>query len=156
MGVPTIIVNDPWLSPYKNVIERRMDLANLKEAQLCKEKKLSDFATGHLYFGLHKEKDGWVFREWAPNATDIYLVGDFNEWKANKKYAFQKLQFGNWEIHLQEDDLKHGQYFQLLIKWKGGEGLRLPSYGNRMVQDPKTLLFAAQVWSPGKPYKWKK
>jgi hypothetical protein len=28
---------------------------------------LSDFADGYDYYGLHKVKDGWVFREWAPN-----------------------------------------------------------------------------------------
>ena len=49
---------------------------------------LSEFADGDLYFGLHRQDDGsWVLREWAPNATDIYVVGDFNGWKESAKFA---------------------------------------------------------------------
>ena len=52
-----------------------------KEREFCKNRRLQDFATGHLYFGLHKEKNFWVFREWAPNAIEVYLVGDFSNWE---------------------------------------------------------------------------
>ena len=29
-----------------------------------------------------------MLRECAPNATDIYLIGDFSGWKPQKEYAF--------------------------------------------------------------------
>lgn len=73
-----IIKNDPWLEPYSDAIVGRHQHAIAKEQELAGKKTLSDFASGYLYFGLHKEDKGWVFREWAPNATAIYLIGDFN------------------------------------------------------------------------------
>ena len=75
-----LVRNDSWLEPFEGAIRGRHDHALWKIGQLTQngKKKLSDFASGHLYFGLHKLPKGWVFREWAPNATDIYLIGDFN------------------------------------------------------------------------------
>ena len=82
------VKNDSWLEPFEGAIRGRHDHAQWKLEQLTKKGKikLSEFATGHLYFGLHKAARGWVFREWAPNATEIYLIGDFNNWQENEKY----------------------------------------------------------------------
>ena len=68
-----LVKNDSWLEPFEGAIRGRHDHAQWKLEQLTKKGKikLSDFATGHLYFGLHKAARGWVFREWAPNATEI-------------------------------------------------------------------------------------
>ena len=78
-----LVKNDSWLEPYEDAIRGRHEHALWKIGQLTRngKKTLSDFATGHLYFGLHKQAKGWVFREWAPNATEIFLVGDFNNWQ---------------------------------------------------------------------------
>jgi 1,4-alpha-glucan branching enzyme len=153
--LPVIIQKDPWLNPFKEVIIHRRKAMIDKEKLLCGDRKLSDFATGHLYFGLHKESGGWVFREWAPNANEIYLVGDFSSWKVEKKFALNKLQYGNWEIKLPNDFLLHGQQYKLFIRWDKGEAYRLPAWGTRMVQDKKTLVFNAEIWDPDKPYVWK-
>lgn len=32
------------------------------------------------YLGAHKEKDGFVFRVWAPRAEEIFITGDFCGW----------------------------------------------------------------------------
>lgn len=67
------------------------------------KKTLAAFASGHDYYGLHKMKRGWVFREWAPNATDIYLVGDFNNWTEDERYRARRIEgTGNWELKLSE------------------------------------------------------
>ena len=110
----------------------------------------------HLYYGLHKQKDGsWVFREWAPNATRMFLIGEFNNWKRTDAYALKPVGRGNWEIVLPELFLHHGSLYKLYIEWPGGAGERIPAYANRLVQDPVTKVFSAQVWSPAKPYSWK-
>ena len=97
MKLLNLIKNDPWLKPYSNVIERRYQQVTDKEKDLLRgAKTLSDFATGYLYFGLHKSSDGWVVREWAPNATEIYLIGTFSEWKEKAMYRFKKLKNGIW------------------------------------------------------------
>ena len=83
-----IVRNDPYLEPYEQAIRGRHDHALWKIDQLMRHGKqtLSDFANGYEYFGLHRTDTGWVFREWAPHATDIYLVGDFSSWKEQETY----------------------------------------------------------------------
>lgn len=44
--------------------------------------------------------------------------------------------------------LHHGELYKLFIEWPGGGGERLPSYVRRVVQDPVTKVFSAQVWEP--------
>ena len=106
-----LVRNDSWLEPFEGAIRGRHDHALWKIGQLTRNGKqtLSQFASGHLYFGLHKLAKGWVFREWAPNATDIYLIGDFNNWQETEKYRCKRIEgTGNWELKLSEKALKHG------------------------------------------------
>ena len=153
-----IVKNDPWLEPFEGAICGRHDHAMWKLNELTNGGKqtLSDFASGYLYFGLHKTSKGWVLREWAPNATEIYLVGDFNGWQEDEAYKMTRIDNGNWEIKLKASQMHHGDLFKLKVKWQGGEGERIPSYANRVVQDEQTKIFSAQVWAPAKPYEFKK
>jgi 1,4-alpha-glucan branching enzyme len=151
-----IIKNDPWLEPHADAINGRHQDAIRKEAELtsaCKD--LVEFANAHQYFGMHRTDDnGWVFREWAPNATAITLIGDFSQWQKLPKYQLQCLDNGVWEVVLQADDIHHGDLYKMFVEWNGGCGERIPAYATRVVQDDKTAIFSAQVWSPDKPYKW--
>ncbi|HOK50440.1 MAG TPA: alpha-amylase family glycosyl hydrolase, partial [Bacteroidales bacterium] len=149
-----LIEKDPWLTPYREVIVRRYRAALQKEELLCGHRRLQDFATGHLYYGLHKTTEGWVFREWAPNATAIYLVGNFSAWQKDQRFALKRLNHGNWEIALPLDTLHHGEKYKLLVCWTGGSAYRIPSYTRYAVQDPETLVFDATVWDPPTPYQW--
>ncbi len=152
-----LVKNDSWLEPYEGAIVGRHQhaLNKLKELTNNGKQTLSDFASGYLYFGLHKTEKGWTFREWAPNATQIFLVGDFNGWKEQTKYKLKRKRNGNWEINLPESAMKHGDLYKLHVYWDGGEGERIPAWGNRVVQDEKTKIFSAQVWCPEHEYKWK-
>ena len=153
-----IVKNDPWLEPFEGAIVGRHDHALYKLNELTQGGKqtLSEFASGHLYFGLHKTSKGWVLREWAPHATDIYLVGDFNGWQEQDAYRMTRIDNGNWEIKLKASQMHHGDLFKLKIKWEGGAGERIPSYATRVVQDDQTKIFSAQVWAPAQPYEFKK
>ena len=110
-----IIKNDPWLEPFADAITGRHQYALNKEAELTNKGKqtLSDFASGYLYFGLHRTPKGWTFREWAPNATHIYMVGTFNNWEEKAAYKLKKLKNGNWEINLPADAIQHGDLYKL-------------------------------------------
>jgi 1,4-alpha-glucan branching enzyme len=125
-----------------------------KEAEFTDGGKqtLSDFASGYLYFGLHKTPEGWVLREWAPNATAIYLIGTFNGWQKSEDFRFCRKENGNWEIVLPADVLHHEDLYKLLIEWERGCGERIPAWCRRVVQDEKTKIFSAQVWEPPVPY----
>lgn len=116
---------------------------------------VSDIARSHEYFGLHRLDEGWVFREWAPNAERIHLTGDMTGWRDDSAYALDRIaDDGVWEIRISADAMKHGDLYRLHIQWPGGEGDRIPAYAGRVVQDPDTLIFNAQVWAP-ESYKWK-
>lgn len=153
-----IVKNDPWLEPFEDAIRGRHDhvLYKLNELTNGGKRSLSDFASGHLYFGLHKNSRGWVLREWAPNATEIYLIGDFNGWQEQEEYKMTRIDNGNWEIKLKASQMHHGDLYKLKVKWCGGEGERIPTYATRVVQDPNTNIFSAQVWAPAQTYEFKK
>ena len=149
-----LIKDDPWLEPYSEAINGRYNYAVEREATLTGGAPLSEFANGYHYFGLHKTSTGWAFREWAPNATSICLIGDFNSWTRKDGFWLNKLENGIWELLLPAEALKHGQLFKMVVEWNGGSGERIPAWANRVVQDHVTKLFSAQVWDP-KPYVFK-
>ena len=153
-----LIKSDPWLEPYAAAITGRHQYAMDKEAELTNGGKqtLSDFASGYLYFGLHRTDKGWTFREWAPNATHIYMVGTFNNWEEKEEYSLKRLQNGNWEINLPANAMQHGDLYKLIVYWDGGQGERIPAWATRVVQDENTKIFSAQVWNPEKPFKFRK
>lgn len=153
-----IIENDGWLAPFEAAINGRHQAAINKAKELTNgSMKLSEFADGYLYFGLHKEKKGWVFREWAPNATKIYLIGDFNNWQEDENFRLQRIEgTGNWEIKLPLRALKHKDLYKMKVYWDNGCGERIPAWCQRVVQDDKTKIFSAQVWNPRQKYVFKK
>ena len=75
-----IIERDPYLKPYEYALQGRYDYAVNKEKELTGGQPLAEWATGYLYFGLHHTPEGWVMREWAPNAPASYIKGETNNW----------------------------------------------------------------------------
>ena len=148
---------DPYLEPYAGAIARRAKLVRDRARNLCAGGvSLADFASAHEYYGLHLRRDSWVFREWAPNATSIELIGDFNGWRADGSFALTRLaERAVWEGMWPADAIHHGQRYHLAVRWDGGEGERIPAYARRVVQDPDTSLYEAQVWQPPEPYRWR-
>lgn len=147
METLNLIKNDPWLEPFEDAIKGRHQHVLDKEAELTNKGKqtLSDFASGYLYFGLHRTADGWIFREWAPNATEIFIVGTFNEWKELKKYSLKRKDYGVWEIKLPADAMRHGDLYKLIVHWEGGCGERIPAWATRVVQDEQPKIGRAHV-----------
>ena len=153
-----LVTRDKYLEPFEEAIQGRHDHALWKINELTRngELSLSDFANGYQYFGLHQLKDGWVFREWAPHATDIFLVGDFNNWTESESYKCNRIAgTGNWELYLPLDAISHGNLYKMHVKWEGGSGERIPAWATRVVQDDITKIFSAQVWAPKEEYQWK-
>ena len=153
-----ILKNDPWLAPYAPAIEgRHADVIRRQRELTAETGSLADFANAHKYFGLHRTRTGWTFREWAPNATGIYLIGDFSDWKEKPEYRLQRVgggMSGVWEVNLPKDAIKHGQLYKMLVDWPGGRAERIPAYADRVVQDPQTAIFSAQVHAPARKFKW--
>ena len=148
--------SDPYLAPYRERIDRRYrNIVFQKQETAGYGRRLTDAVNNHLYYGVHREKDSVVFREWAPNATAVYLIGDVNGWRKDERYRLAGIGSGDWELRLPAAEMPHGSLFKWYVEWNGGGGERLPAYAVRCVQDPETKIFAAQVWLPSKRYRWK-
>jgi 1,4-alpha-glucan branching enzyme len=150
-----LIDRDDLLAPFAPVIEgRRVRLEEAERRFAGDARRLSDRCNSHLYYGLHRCTSGWVFREWAPNATEIFLLGPFNEWRRCTEHALHRVNGeGDWEIYLPASTLAHGMPYRLLVEWDGGCGERLPTHVRRAVQDEYTKVFSAEVWAPLDPYR---
>ena len=151
------LLDDPWLEPYRAELRSRAERADAKARELSPHGPLSAGADAHKRYGLHHVRGGgWTFREWAPNATGIWLAGDFNGWHANDAYALSRVAgTGDWEAKLPESAINGGDNYILRMEWPGGGGERLPAYATHVVQDASTKLFAAKAPFPGRKYKWR-
>ncbi len=149
---------DPLLKPWQTVIDARNRHAARTAARLTDHGRLTltDFAAAHEFFGLHRTPKGWVFRERAPNATACSMIGSFSDWRPHPEYALtcSDSRHGIWEIELPAERLRHGDQYRLHLAWSGGGGDRIPAFARRVVQDPESLIFNAQVWQPPTPYCW--
>lgn len=152
-----ILRNDPWLEPFAAAIEGRHADAEKKLEELTRNTggSLVDFANAYKYYGLHRDTNGWVFREYAPNATNIWLIGDFSNWEDLEQFRLTRLEDGTWEVHVPADAIHDGDLYKMRVEWEGGVGERIPAYATRVVQDPETKIFSAQVYVPRHPYKFK-
>ncbi len=150
-----ILTLDPLLKPYAADVALRMERnAAVRKQLLGDSAALSAFANGYLYYGFHRTQTGWVFREWAPGADAIHLIGDFNDWN-RASHPLRQLDGGVWEIELSSADaLKHGQHVKLQITRGGRSFDRIPAYIRYTVQDPLTHQLTGVIWAPERPFQW--
>ncbi len=144
---------DPNLKQYRQDICQRMEnYENKKRQLLAPGQTLSDFANGHLFFGLHRTQNGWVFREWAPGADKLYLTGEFNGWNRTAT-PLTREENGVYTLTLPADALRQGQEYAVVVEKDGQLLDRIPSYANYVVQNRHTH-WNAVVHAPETPYVW--
>lgn len=66
---------------------------------------------GYKFFGAHKKDKGYIFRLLAPNASEAYIIGDFNDWE---KQAMRKYSTGVFSITI--DQAKIGDSYQFILR----------------------------------------
>ena len=107
LNVPIPFGSDPSLEPFAPQIAARRQRTERVLQKLTENKiTIEDFASGHEYFGLHRTRGKWIFREWAPNANSITLVGDFSNWEVKEEFRLENLDHGIKEIELPAEVLK--------------------------------------------------
>lgn len=150
-----ILEIDPWLEPFADDIALRMNrYTEMKETLLAEERSLADFANGHHYFGFHQTRKGWYYREWAPAADALYLIGDFNDWDRTS-HKLAPVGKGVFEIFISgKDTLEHESFVKVHVIHNGKGEDRIPIYIRRVVQNPDTLEFKGQIWAPEQDYIW--
>jgi len=154
MSKKTLVELDPWLAPHEGVINAREAYISSTLTKVLGGKSPAEFALGFHHFGLRQTEAGWTFREWAPNATHIVMVGDFSDWHESEEFTLRPTKHGEWEVQLPLNIIKHGDKFKLRVYWPGGAGWRLPSYATYVIQDDDSVDFSAVVWQPDEPYQW--
>ena len=138
---------DPRLLPFEADINLRMENYKRKKRELVgRGGRLIDFANAHEYFGFHKMDDGrWVYREWAPGADALYLMGDMNGWDQHN-LPMTRLENGVFELYLPDDkQLYDGCHVKVLVEGNGRRVERIPVYAKKVVQDRGNYLWCAQI-----------
>ena len=150
-----ILELNPQLAPYSGDIDLRMFLYRATKARILGEGQiLNDFANAHNFFGFHHVAGGWVYREWAPSAYQLYLEGDFNGWNQTS-HPLTPIGNGNWEIFLEGDDaLWEGCKVKTVVDSNMTRTEHIPLYARRVVQDPKTITFSAEIVDDQKTFPW--
>ena len=156
-----VVVADEWLQPVADKIwdrhERYLQRMQAIEGQAS---SIVDYANGYRYYGWQWDDtlEGWWFREWLPEAEDVFIFGDFNSWQRTQ-LRLDRGQGGVWQIFLPEAMyghlLTHGSLYKLHVHGKNGWHDRIPAYATRVVQDEVTKNYTAQFWNPAEAYKWK-
>lgn len=144
---------DPELEPFADIIKSRLKKGKSQYDSLVKTYgSLSSYCNYHDFFGLHQEKEQWVFREWAPNAECIYVINEKTSWDTDARYLLEKKEGGVFERYFPIGTFSHQDLFRLKVFWNNGSGDRLPTAATRVVQDYHTNIFNAQVWNPEEKY----
>ncbi|WP_109831401.1 alpha amylase C-terminal domain-containing protein [Reichenbachiella versicolor] len=154
-----LITDDGWLKPYEYEINQRYDFYKDRLQQIKKShNSLKKFASADSYFGLNYDKSekGWWYREWAPAADSLSLIGDFNNWDP-LTHPMTQDEHGVWGIFIDDNSdnpIKHEDLLKVQVQKGFDVNDRLPAYIKRAVQNPDTHDFAGQVWKPAKAFRW--
>ena len=125
---------------------------------LFTDEDIENFRNGTLYTGYQKfgahactvlDTDGYYFSVWAPNATRVSVVGDFNGWKKQLHPLYVRLdKSGIWEGFIPH--VKKGTAYKFAIKgYKGIELLKADPYARYAELRPATSSIS---WQSG--FKW--
>lgn len=72
--------------------------------------------------GAHRMSDGqnngWRFAVWAPNAANVSVVGDFNDWEVGKHPLYSVGTSGIWACFI--PDLAKGQCYKYAVEFQNG------------------------------------
>ena len=154
-----IVERDEWLQPVADKIaDRHQRYQNRMEAIAEQAGTIVDYANGYRYYGWQYDDTlcGWWFREWLPEAYDVFIFGDFNSWQRTQ-LRLDKDRNGVWSIFLPEAMyghlLTHGSLYKLHVHGKNGWNDRIPAYATRVVQDEVSKNYTAQFWIP-QPFEW--
>ncbi|KAI0987799.1 hypothetical protein GJ496_009981 [Pomphorhynchus laevis] len=152
---------DPYLKHYEKEIRRRYGcLKIILERIDTDEGGLDRFTESYKSFGLHVQADNSItVLEWAPNAVNLFLRGDFNYWD-KYQYRFEKLDFGKWRLTIPpgrdgQPVIKHNEQFKLLVETPDGQLVNRLCPWSRYVAKPEdSVTHTTLLYNPEKKYRY--
>jgi 1,4-alpha-glucan branching enzyme len=87
LDTAAILELDGYLKPdIPNIVHRHDLFRKWKDVIEEHEGGYETFTKGYLRFGLNVGDNGdLTYREWAPNAVEAYLIGDFSEFTSARE-----------------------------------------------------------------------
>jgi 1,4-alpha-glucan branching enzyme len=157
-----LIALDPWLAPYAGALRRRYTLYRDMLFTLTQgQTSLANFATGHMHYGFtrgsQRGRHGLWYREWAPGAAQLSLVGEFNGWN-RLAHPMQRDPHGVWSVFLPDSEyagkIGHGSRVKVNVQSAAGNADRIPAYIRRVEFDAGGHNATGVVWLPPE-FRWK-
>lgn len=157
-----VIKLDPYLEPFRDALKHRFSKAQewIKKIDAT-EGGLEKFSRGYEKFGFTFAPNGDIhYREWAPNAEQAFLFGEFNNWDVNA-HPMKKDQYGVWDLTLPAKDgtpaIPHNSKLKVSFVLPGGERIdRIPAWSTRVTQELKfSPVYDAVLWNPPQEEKYK-
>lgn len=155
-----LIADDPWLEPYADDVKARLERCmDMISGIVESHGSLKSYAMAYQHMGINYDaaRQGWVYREWAPAAKGLFLVGDFNGWDRNA-HPLRRNEQGMWELFIPDPgrtELTHGSKVKVHIQGANGSRMdRIPAWIRRVVQNPETHDFSGQIWDTGEEFQW--
>ncbi len=102
----------------------------------------------YKFMGAHYVKEdrrwGVRFTVWAPKATEVRVVGEFNDWQSKKEYSFERLNDeGLWSLFV--PGLKENFIYKYEITQKSGKKvLKADPYAIYSEKRPNTASYAVK------------
>src|SRR5215210_2611813 len=158
-----LVALDPWLEPYSGrLAERQIHYRNVLRQFDATGGLLGQISQGHHYFGLNRGelygKPGVWYREWAPGALQLRVIGDFNGWD-RWSHPMTRDEFGVWSLFFPDEKfgktLVHGSRVKVHVVGEDSTTMdRIPAYIRRAVRDERTGDWAGIYWNPPKPFEF--
>ncbi len=99
-----------------------------------------DCCDAYRYLGAHPEKhgdkSGYMFRVWAPTASSVSVVGDFNDWDSSKN-CMEPISHGIWACFI-PDAKQFDIYKYHIVSADGSVQMKADPYGYHCETPPAT------------------
>nr|BAF98234.1 starch branching enzyme II [Parachlorella kessleri] len=119
---------------------------------------LEKFTQGYKYYGFtrgeHEGKKGIWYREWAPGAKALALIGEFNAWQPKDEHWAIKNDFGVWQLFLPDNPdgtsaITHRTKVKLRLETAYGEWVeRIPAWIKWATQEWNEVQFNGVYYQP--------
>lgn len=167
---------DPWLTPFAQVLSERRNLADKWVHDLTHATPDGSYQSlvkftrdSYLSYGFHADARTKEIRykEWAPNARQAFLIGDFNGWNETSHELKHKDEFGNFSITVPPTSagdfaIPHDSKIKVMFVLPDGSKIyRIPAWIKRATQPDKETaklfgpIYEGRFWNPPKPYEFK-